>query len=112
MNIRLRKNLSKEIKAGVKYLHIALVAIIVLSGFVFLYNLSQSAYKGYQFHQYEIDYVQKENENDRLKVKSLEAQSYESLEEQIETKGMTSPKRTQFYDTRQKRLSLSDDDSV
>lgn len=107
-----RKLLSVEVSRTIVYLQAGLVSIIVVCGVVFLYNLSQTSAKGYEFRQQELEWHKRNELNYKLKVKSLEAQSFSELESSPLLQDMTKPEETDFVESRWKRYSERTEDSV
>lgn len=79
---------------------------------LFLYSISQAAYKGYEFRQQELEYSQYEELNHKLKVKALEAKSYEELQKAEKVQEMVKPENVEFADSRLKRLTKAINDPV
>ncbi|PIQ79229.1 hypothetical protein COV81_02680 [Candidatus Peregrinibacteria bacterium CG11_big_fil_rev_8_21_14_0_20_41_10] len=105
MNLRKRRSLSLEVESAVKYLHFGLLTIIVGASLVFLYNFSQASVKGYEVSKQEVDIEQAEDLNHKLKMQTLEAQSYEKIEASLIFKNMVTPDNANYIESRLNRLT-------
>ncbi|MBP7819223.1 hypothetical protein KA036_00085 [Candidatus Gracilibacteria bacterium] len=101
-----RRTLAEETKTGAKILGFGLGLIIVLSLCFFLLNLSKAAYKGYSYRQKEIQLSEQIDANNRLKVQTLEAKSYDKIEESEKFQEMTQPQTLRFIENRIEQLTL------
>ena len=105
MNRAQRTRLSEEVEKGVKYLITGLTLIMVLAGGLFLINVSTSSQMGYEFRQQELQNKELTTENNQLKLKVLEATSFNELHSKAENYGLQEAEKIHFFESREDRLS-------
>jgi cell division protein FtsL len=105
MNFGRKTRLSEEIEKGVKYLIAGLTLILIISGGLFIINISTSSQMGYEFRQKELENQELTTQNNQLQLKVLEATSFTELHEEANKSGLTQPDAIHFFESREERLS-------
>ncbi len=105
MNFSKKTRLSEEVEKGVRYLLTGLTLILILSGGLYLINISTSSQMGYEFRQQELQNNDLINKNNQLKLKVLEATSFTELHLQAENSGLIEADNIQYFESREERLS-------
>ncbi len=99
-----RNRLSEEIKAGVTYLAFGLMLVICLTSGFYLFSVTQGSQMGYSFKQTELEKELLERANENLKVKVLEASSYEEISSSNIVQNMENA-NPDFFESRDERLT-------
>lgn len=100
-----KNRLSEEIKKGVFYLNAGLIAIILLTGVIYLYSIGGSSQMGYSFSQREKEYNELKNENENLKQQVLKVSSFNQLSQEMATLKQMEKADPEYFETRLDRLS-------
>lgn len=99
------KPLSVEVKRVFKSLVLTLVILLLGASFLFFFNTHSLAQKGFQLRQMELQHGKLRSENEELKQRVLEAQSFKNLSEAESIEDMRPNDAFLYVPTREERIS-------
>lgn len=91
------KTEKKSIKGSINST-VLIVALLLVSGAVYLYSINSSAAKGYQIRQVEKDIQNLKKENEDLKIKEAELKSLYRIEESSKNLNMGDLKNISYIE--------------
>lgn len=101
-NFTKKMPLSQEIKRSIFLLIFTLLTIIVLLSIVFLLNRSEETQKGYALKKQELEREEYLLQNRELINKIIEAQSFHTIQDSQNVKGMLPPENVTFIEGKKK----------
>ncbi|MFA5076427.1 MAG: hypothetical protein WC480_03365 [Patescibacteria group bacterium] len=88
----------RQIKLSIKTLNIAVICLIICSGFFYLLAVNNSAIKGYEIRDLEIKLENAKFDNRKFQLQSRQMQSVDSVEDKINQLGMVNIGQVEYLE--------------